>query len=103
MGGGLWLKLIFMNAQLVLTVLAGMDGPLSLLPLFAGVLFTWFIDVRSDVQLKAVIIGAQLLWAVYDLCYRNYVAFGFDILTIGANAMGIWLLLRQEAFRKKGK
>ena len=95
-GGGLWLKLIFMNAQLVLTVLAGMDGPLSLLPLFAGVLFTWFIDVRSDVQLKAVIIGAQLLWAVYDLCYRNYVAFIFDILTICSNLLGLAMLVRER-------
>lgn len=98
-GGGLWLKLIFINVQLILTVLTGLDGLLGLLPLFAGVLFTWFIDVRSDRQLKAVIIAAQALWAVYDVCYRNYVAFAFDILTIGANALGILLLRSEEHWK----
>lgn len=99
--GGLWLKLLFINLQVLLTILVGVDGPVSLLPLVAGVLFTWFMDTGSDVQLKAVIIGAQLLWAVYDFAYRNYVAFFFDILTILSNAAGILLLARAGELRRK--
>lgn len=94
--GGLWLKLLFMNAQLLLTLLAGWAGPISLLPLFAGVLFTWFIDTKSDVQLKTVIILAQLLWAVYDLWYGNYVTFVFDIMTIISNAAAIFAMGRSN-------
>ena len=37
--GGLWLKLLFINLQVLLTILVGVDGPVSLLPLIAGVLF----------------------------------------------------------------
>lgn len=91
-----WLKLVFVAAQLVLTLLAGWAGPISLLPLLAGILFTWFIDARSAVQLKLVIIGAQVLWAVYDWHYRNYAAFTFDILTILSNFAGI-IMLKREA------
>ncbi len=92
--GGLWLKLVFIAAQAALTCLAGLNGVISLLPLFAGILFTWFIDTKSDGQLKAVIILAQILWAVYDMYYRNYVAFSFDLLTIGSNLLGLWMLAR---------
>ena len=91
-----WLKLLFISAQVLLTLLAGWAGPISLLPLAAGILFTWFIDTRSDVQLKAVIIAAQMLWAVYDWHYRNFVAFTFDILTILSNITGIVMLKREE-------
>lgn len=91
-GGGLGWKLVFIAAQVVLTLAAGWAGPVSLLPLTAGILFTWFLDTKSDVQLKAVIIAAQILWAFYDFYYRNFVAFTFDVLTILSNLMGIYAL-----------
>lgn len=105
--GGVWLKLIFIGLQLVLTVLAGWAGPISLLPLGAGILFTWFIDTKSDVQLKAVIIAAQVLWACYDYYYSNFVSFTFDILTILTNLLAILAILREgdvlyfRTYRKK--
>ena len=92
----LGMKLLFVALQLVLTVFAGWAGPISLLPLAAGILFTWFIDTKSDAQLKAVIIAAQVLWAVYDFYYRNFVAFTFDVLTIISNSVAIWLLWKQR-------
>ena len=91
----------------LLTLMAGWAGPISLLPLTAGILFTWFIDTRSDLQLKAVIIAAQLLWACYDLYYRTYVSFTFDILTILTNLIAILVMLRGDGalhfapYRKK--
>lgn len=91
------LKLVFILAQVVMTLLAGWAGIVSLLPLAAGVLFTWFIDTKSDIQLKAVIIGAQILWAVYDWHYSNYVAFTFDILTILSNLAAILMLKQEQA------
>ena len=94
--GGIRLKLLFIFLQTGLTVLAGWAGPISLLPLLAGVLFTWFIDTKSDVQLKAVIILAQILWAVYDFHYCNFVSFSFDILTILANFAGVLMLKRGQ-------
>lgn len=93
---GMRLKLVFIVIQAAMTVLAGWAGPISLLPLFAGVLFTWFIDTKSDLQLKTVIILAQLLWAVYDIRYCNFVSFTFDILTILTNLVGIAMLKREQ-------
>ena len=95
--GGVRLKMLFIAIQAGLTFLAGWAGPISLLPLGAGILFTWFIDTKSDVQLKIAIIFAQLFWAVYDWHYRNYVAFAFDVLTVGSNLMGIMMLKKEVA------
>ena len=94
--GGLWLKLVFIALQVVFTVLAGWAGPISLLPLFAGILFTWFIDTKSDVQLKWVIIIAQVMWGFYDFYYRNFVAFTFDALTIISNFAAIIIISREK-------
>ena len=94
--GGIWLKLLFIAAQLILTLAAGWAGPISLLPLTAGILFTWFIDTKSDIQLKWVIIIAQVLWGVYDFYYRNFVAFTFDVLTILSNLAAIIIIKREE-------
>lgn len=87
-------QLLFIALQLVLTLLAGWDGPLSLLPFLAGVFFTLALSVQSDIRLKVYIIAAQILWAFYDWNYRNYVSFTFDILTILSNLSGILLLKR---------
>ena len=95
-GGGLLWKLLFIAVQVALTFAAGWAGPISLLPLAAGILFTWFLDTRSDAQLKWVIITAQVLWAFYDAYYRNLVAFSFDILTILSNLMGIVMLKKER-------
>jgi len=90
------LKLLFIGAQILLTVVAGWAGPVSLLPLISGVLFTWFLDTKSEIQLKIVIILAQLMWACYDLCYVNYVAFTFDILTVLSNVIGIVMIQKEH-------
>ena len=95
-GGGTLLKLGFIAVQILLTLLAGWAGAISLLPLTAGILFTWFIDTRSDARLKLVIVATQVLWGIYDLHYHNYVAFTFDILTIGANGFSLIALLRKK-------
>lgn len=88
-------KIFFIGLQLVLTLVAGWDGPISLLPFAAGVLFTMALDVKSDTHLKICIIGAQALWAFYDWHYLNYVSFTFDVLTIVSNFLGI-LMLRMK-------
>ena len=95
-GGGTLLKLGFIAVQILLTLLAGWAGAISLLPLTAGILFTWFIDTRSDARLKLVIVATLVLWGIYDLHYQNYVAFTFDILTIGTNGFSLIALLRKK-------
>lgn len=90
------LKLGFIGAQLLLTAFAWNGRMIECIPVLATVLFTWFLDTKSDVLFKLVIIGGQALWACYDWYYLNFVAFTFDLLTIGSNFIGIWMLRKSK-------
>ena len=37
-----------------------------------------------------------IMWLIYDIYYRNYVATTFDVLTMGSNLTGFFLVRRQE-------
>lgn len=90
-------KAAFILIQTGLTVFFDGVGLLVWLPILSAAIFTWFIDVKSPVRFKVVIIFAQSLWVVYDLCYQNYVALAFDIFTVLSNLVGIWLIHRSQA------
>lgn len=86
------LKVSFIVLQILLSLGALKEAPLEWLPVLAAGAFTWFLDVKSEITLKIVMIGTFFLWVVYDLCHQNYVAMTFDILSIFSNAVGIWML-----------
>lgn len=86
------LKLGFIALQVLLSLGTIRTSPLEWLPVLAAGAFTWFLDVKSEVTLKAVIIATFFLWVVYDLCHQNYVAMTFDILSIFSNAAGIYMI-----------
>lgn len=94
-GGSRNWKIGFIALQAVLTFLPGWPGLVGCLPLGSGVILTWFLDAKNDVQLKLAIIAAQVIWAIYDWSYQNFVAFAFDIFTILSNLVGILIIWKQ--------
>ena len=88
----LWLKIGFIILQLLLALSTLAEGAISLLPIASTVLFTWFIDTKSEVKLKIVIISTQILWVVYDFIHLNYVAVCFDCFTMISNFIGILMI-----------
>lgn len=89
-------KAVFILVQMGLTFLFDGFGLLVWLPILSAAIFTWFIDVKSPVMFKVVIIFAQSLWIAYDLCYRNFSAMAFDIFTVLSNLVGIWLIKKSK-------
>ena len=90
------LKLLFIGVQSLLTFAAGWAGPVSLLPLISGGLFTWHMDTKSDIRLKNILILSQAMWAVYDWHYGNYVTFVFDILTVLSTLAGVARIRKEK-------
>lgn len=86
------LKLGFISLQILLSLGAIRKSPLEWLPVLAAGAFTWFLDVKSEVILKIVMIGTFFLWVVYDLYHKNYVAMTFDVLSIFSNIVGIYMI-----------
>ena len=84
------LKIFFILLQLLLSSLG--DGLISWLPIIAAAIFTWSLDTKSEAKLKVVIITTQVLWLIYDLYYRNYVAAAFDVMTMVSNLVGFFMV-----------
>lgn len=90
------LKVFFILLQLVLSLGSLKAGLISWLPLIAAGIFTWCMDTRSAARLKICILFTQVLWLIYDLFYRNYVAAAFDVMTIVSNIYGFFLVRKQK-------
>lgn len=88
------MKLIFIALQVALSLGSLGDGFVSWLPILAAALFTWFLDTKSEAKLKLVILTTQVMWLIYDLYYRNYVASSFDVMTFVSNLIGLRMILK---------
>ncbi len=89
------MKIGFLAAQVVLTLIIGIRSPFELLPIVATMIFTLALD-WSDTRFKLALMASQKLWLVYDLHYHNYVAAAFDVLTVVSTGIGIWMLWRSS-------
>ena len=90
-------KLLFLAVQAVLALQTNPQGLLDWVPILSGSLFTWYIDLKSETGFKTMIISAQSMWLVYDLCYSNYVSAAFDVFTMLSNLVGIVMIRRKSA------
>lgn len=95
-GCSLWLKILFIALQLLLSAQALTGNPIEWLPVLAAIVFTWFIDLKSDIALKIVLIITQSIWVLYDFSHLNYVSLTFDIFTILSNGVGILSILKRR-------
>lgn len=95
------LKIFFIAIQLILSARVNTMGLIGWFPIIAACIFTWFLDTKSDLFLKFIIIVTMLPWCVYDFVLYNYVSFAFDVFTIISNTIGIIMLLRDRWGAKK--
>ena len=86
------LKLFFIGLQLVLSLGSMSLNVITWLPLISAALFTWYLDTTSAAKLKIVILCTQVMWLIYDLYYRNYVAAAFDVMTMASNLIGFFMV-----------
>ena len=90
------LKLFFIGLQVLLSLGSLSGGLICWLPILSAALFTWFLDLEDAARLKLVILATQVMWLIYDLYYRNYVAAAFDVMTMVSNIIGIFLVRKQK-------
>lgn len=92
-----FLKVFFIMLQFVLSIGTLSAGWISWLPILAAALFTWCMDTKSAARLKLCILCTQVMWLIYDLYYRNYVASAFDVMTMVSNLIGLYMVCRKKA------
>ena len=90
------MKIFFIALQFVLSIGSLSAGWISWLPIISTALFTWCMDTRSEAKLKIVILCTQVMWLTYDLYYLNYVSSVFDVMTMGSNCIGLYMMLKKN-------
>lgn len=90
------LKIAFILLQLALSAGSLSINLITWLPLIAASLFTWYLDTTSTAKLKIVILCTQVMWLIYDLYYRNYVAAAFDVMTMISNLIGFFMVKKSK-------
>ena len=93
----LFLKILFILLQFVLSIGSLSTGFISWLPILAAALFTWCMDTKSEAKLKICILVTQVMWLTYDLHFRNYAASAFDVMTMVSNCIGLYLICKKKA------
>ena len=88
-----WLKLGFVALQVLLTLWTGADSFIEWLPLLSMIAYTWYLDTENVITFKIANMIGLVMWVVFDLHYRNYVSFSFDILTLISTTVGIGMIL----------
>lgn len=91
-----FLKVFFILLQFALSISTLSDGFISWLPLLAAALFTWCMDTKSAAKLKICILVTQVMWLIYDLYFRNYVASAFDVMTMISNCIGLYMVCKKN-------
>jgi len=83
------LKLAFIAFFAIMCAFVNQQGIIGWLPTLAAIIFTWFLDTKSDLTLKIVILVTMVMWLVFDLTIQNYTASFFDVLTLISNTIGL--------------
>lgn len=86
-------KIVFILIQVVIGLKVNTLGAIGLLPIIACVLFTWFLDTKSDRTMKIIVMSTTLMWTFYDFVIKNYTAVAFDVSSIITNCVGMYRIL----------
>ena len=83
------LQLTFLLAQAGMTVWLNRAGLIGWIPFLAAAVYTVSLGGQDELRLKKGLAVYLALWAVYNLCFRNYTGFAADLFSIGSCAAGI--------------
>ena len=73
------LSLIFNNLSFI-----------GLLPVVASVIYTCFMNTKSVINLKLLIILTTISWAIYDITIKSYTSSIFDVFSLLACIISIY-------------
>ena len=93
-------KLMLIILSIIFSLWFNNLGFLGLLPLISSVVYTCFMDVKSTIKLKSLIIFTMVLWLIYDTFIRSYTSAIFDFFSIIANIVTIYQLYHKNKVTK---
>ena len=93
-------KIFFIAIQVLLSFKLNSVGLIGWLPILSTALFTWFLDIKSDLHMKYLIAITVIMWIIYDFTIMNFTACAFDAATLISSIIGAYRIISDT---KKGK
>ncbi len=90
------LKFFFCALQIGMTFFVMPKTIIDWFPVMSTCLYTCFLDTKSTVVLKMVMIVCQALWVAYDFVIQNYTGMVFDVSAIVSLTAGIVMLQKAK-------
>ena len=75
-------------------------GALGLLPLISTVIYTIYMDVKTAIKLKLLIIFTIIFWLIYDILIKSYTSAVFDFFTIIFHTVTVYELIHKKQLNK---
>ena len=75
-------------------------GILGLLPLISTIIYTIFVDVKTAIKLKLLIIFTVIFWLIYDILIKSYTSAVFDFFSILFHSVTVYQLIHKKHFKK---
>ena len=92
-----WPVKILISALLIGLGLAfNTNGLWGILPLIATVSYTLFMDIKSDIGLKLMLMATCIPWLCYDMYLMTYAALTFDAGFIISSCIGIYRIKKDQ-------
>ena len=88
------IKIVVIVIQVALSLMMNNLGLIGLLPVISVSVFTWFIDMKSDLGMKLLLLVTTFPWIIYDFTTKNYVSVLFDLAFVCTNCIGIYRIKR---------
>jgi len=85
-------KIVLIILSVVFSLLFNNLGLIGLLPIISTVFFTYYIDTKSIIKLKLLIVFASILWLIHDILLYSYTSAIFNFFTILGTTITIYQL-----------
>lgn len=90
------MKAILILLSIIFSLLFNNLGFLGLLPLISTVIYTLFMDVKSAIKLKLLIVFTIMFWLIYDILIHSYTSAVFDFFTMIFHTITICQLSKKK-------
>ena len=93
-------KIIIIVATLVFSLQYNNLGIVGLLPIFATVLYTLFMDTKNIIKFKILAISTTIMWLIYNAYIMAYTSVVIQIFQIVANIIAVWRINKENKAKK---
>ena len=93
-------KLLIIWSSILFSLMFNNLGLLGLLPLISTVIYTLFVDVKTAIKLKLLIIFTITFWLIYDILIKSYTSAVFDLFTMFFHTITIYQLIHPKQIKQ---